>query len=148
MSPNTLCACDENSEIVSVVKVTDNTVNTTLIKPTWVRDETPYKLEVTGNTILVMFSFQLVVYENGVSSPGTMLDWPAGLRWFSAVSSDGVSSFLVCDTDSKAVLVLGVSGTLCDEINIVTVSNVEGWGVGMETLLSCHHGDTATTTTA
>ncbi len=104
-----------------------------------------------------MYSFRLVVYENGVSSPGTVIDWPAGLRWFSGMSSDGVSRFLVCDTESRAVLVLDVSGTLCDEIHIDTVSNVEhytvgtansGWGVGMETLLSCHHGDRATTTTA
>ncbi len=145
MSPNTLCACDENSESVNVVRVTDNTVTATLVKPNWVRDETPYKLAVTGNTILVMYSFRLVVYENGVSSPGTMIAWPAGLRWFSGMSSDDVSRFLVCSPQSKAVFVLDVNGTLCDKINIDTNSNAEDFTVGDGKLwVGCYNGDIVT----
>ncbi len=140
--PNTLCACDESSDCVSVATLPDNTVTATLIKPNWVREVAPYKLGESGNTILVMYGLELVVYENSVSSSGTMIAWPAGLRWFSGMSSNGVSRFLVCDTDSKAVFVRNVSGVLSDKINIDIDSNVEDFTVGDGKLwMGCWNGD-------
>ena len=74
-----------------------------------------------------------------------MIAWPAGLRWFSGMPLDGVSRFLVCSTDSKALFVMDVSGTLCDKINIDTVSNVEDFTVGDGKLwVGCYNGDVVT----
>ena len=71
-----------------------------------------------GSTILVWYWESLVIYENGVSSPGTMVTWPAGLQLVPGMSSDGVSRFLVCDSRSKAVFILDTKGKLCDKITL------------------------------
>ncbi len=125
MSPHTLCACDRSSGSVSVVSVTDDTVTARLSKPEEVRDKEPWKTAVLGDSVLVRYGgHNLVVYENGVSSPGTMVTRPAGLQSVMGMSSDGVSRFLLCDEDSNAVWTLDVAGKLCDKINIDTGSKV------------------------
>ncbi len=117
MSPHTLYACDWDSRNVSVVSVTDDTVTDRLGKPGEVKGKKPLKIAVLGDSVLVKYEdHNLVVYQNGVSSPGTMVTWPAGLQSVYGMSSDGVSRFLVCG--SKAVFTLDVSGKLCDKINI------------------------------
>ncbi len=120
ISPHTLCACDETSNRVSVVNVTDNTVTATLSKPAEVIDETPHRIAVAGNAILVLYGIKLVVYKDGISSPGTMVTPPAGLNPVNCISSDGVSRFLVSNLKSKAVFILDMSGELCEKINIDT----------------------------
>ncbi len=143
LSPDTLCACDQNSGTVSVVRVTDDTVTATLRKSAWVRDEGAKKTAVLGNTLLVCYQdSNLVVYENGVSSPGTMVTRPEGLQSVQNMSSDGVSRFFVCDWKSKAVFILDVSGKLCEKINIDTDSKVYDCTVGDGKLwVGCRNGD-------
>ncbi len=131
LSSHTLCACDRNRGTVSVVSVTDNTVTATLQKPAEVRYDSPNKIAVAaGNTILVMYGFKLVVYKNGVYSPGTMVPMPVGLQSVQGMSSDGVSRFLICDGRSNTVFILDVSGKLCHKINIATSSYVVDCTVG------------------
>ena len=102
ISPQTLCACDRDSGSFSVISVTHDTVTARLNKPEEVRDKIPWRTAVLGDSVLVRYEGRnLVVYENGVSSPGTMVTWPAGLRDVWGMSSDGVSRFLVCDGDSN-----------------------------------------------
>ncbi len=141
MSPKTICACDQIRGSVSVVNVTDDTVIAALMKPNEVRDKIPHATAVLGNTILVLYGDnKLVVYENGVSSSGTMVTWPAGLQDVRSMSSDGASKFLVCDRSSKAVWTLNVSGKLCDKIKIgsgvldCTVGDGKLW-------VGCDNGD-------
>ncbi len=125
MSPHTLCVCDWTSDSVSVVSVRDDIVTARLSKPERVRDMQPRRTAVLGNSVLVQYhDDKLVVYENGVSNPGTMVTWPAGLRSESGMSSDGVFRFLVCDDVRNAVFTLDASGKLCDKINIDTESVV------------------------
>ncbi len=131
MSPYMLLACDGRSRTVRVVSVTDKTITATLKKPEEVRFETPNQLAVTGNTILVMYGrylsgdHNLVVYENGVDSPGTIIDWPVGLQTVSDISPGGETSFLICDS-SNAVFILDISDNLCEKINIDTDSEIYG----------------------
>ncbi len=145
MSPHTLCACDEDGESssVSVVSVTDDTVTATLRNPEEVRDKEPSHIAVVGDSILVEYEdHNLVLYENSVSSPGTMVTWPAGLRSVCGMSSDGVSRFLVCARNSKTVFVLDVSGKLCGKINVDTASDI--WDCAVvdgKLLVGCHNGD-------
>ncbi len=125
MSSHTLCVCDWGRGSVSVVSVPDDTVTATLGKPEEVRDKKPRKIAVLGDSILVWYEDRnLVVYENGVSSPGTMVNWVAGLQSVWGMSSDGVSRFLVCDGNSKTVFILDASGKLCDKIKVDTGTRV------------------------
>ncbi len=125
ISPHTLCASNTDSGSVSVVSVTNDTVSARLSKPEEVRDTIPWRTAVLGDNILVEYGDDnLVVYENGASSPGTMVTWPAGLQSVYGISSDGVFRFLVCDSASNAVFTLDVTGKLCDKINIDTDSGV------------------------
>ncbi len=104
MSPDTLCACDRNSRSVSVVRATDDTVTATLRKPEGVVLENPGLAAVLGDSVLVLYGGpQLVLYENGVSSPGTMLEWPDELS-FHSMSSDGASKFFACDDEAVFIL--------------------------------------------
>ncbi len=126
ISPHTLCVCDKASGSVSVVDVTDDTVTASLSKPQKVRDKKPDWTAVLGDSVVVGYEGDnLVVYENGVSSPGTMVTWPAGLQYARGVSSDAVSRFLVCDSNSNALLRLDARGKLCDKINNDTYRNVQ-----------------------
>ncbi len=143
MSPHTLCACDRGSGSVSVVSATNDIVTTRLSKPEDVRDKKPDGTAVLGDSVLVLYGDNLVVYENGVSSPGTMVTWPAGSQSVSGMSSDGVSRFLVCDRKRKAVFTLDVRGKVCDKISI----NTDSWQVRDCTLVDgklwvgCLNGD-------
>ncbi len=84
----------------------------------------------------------LVVYRNGVSSPGTMVPWPVGLGDVYGMSSDGVSRFLLCDRDSNAVLTLDVRGNPCDKINVDTDSWIcDCTVVDGELWVGCWNGD-------
>ncbi len=141
ISPHTLCACDSNS--VSVVSVTKDTVTARLSKPEEVRDKKPQETAVLGDSVLVWYGGRnLVVYENGVFSPGVMVTWPAGLQRVWGMSSDGVSRFLICDESSKAVFTLDVSGKLCDKINIDTGSSVrDSTVVDGKLWVGCDNGD-------
>ena len=142
MSPHTLCACDRDSRSVSVISVTDDTVTARLSKPEEVRDKEPWRTAVLGDSVLVRYEGDnLVVYENGVSSPGTMVTWPAGLQSVWGMSSDGVSRFLVCGGDSKAVWTLDVSGKLCDKINVDTDSVVDCTVMDGKLWVGCYNGD-------
>ncbi len=124
MSPHKLCVCDRYSETVNVVSVhsvADDNITATLSKPEEVRDKKPWTTAVLGDSILVRYEGDnLVVYENSVSSPGTMVTWPAELQSVVGMSSDGVSRFLVCDRISNAVFTMDVSRNLCDKINIAS----------------------------
>ncbi len=125
MSSHTLYVCDEDSHSVSAVSKTNDTVTARLSKPEEMKDKEPLSTAVLGESVLVEYEGDnLVVYENRVSSPGTMVTWPAGLQTVYGISSDGVSRFLVCDWKSKAVFTLDVSGKLCDKIHIETSSYV------------------------
>ncbi len=143
LSPHTLCACDESSGSVSVIRVTDGTVIDTLKKPAEVADKKPFATAVLGSSILVLYSnSSLVVYKNGVSSPGNIVAWPAGLKFVSDISSDGVSRFLVCDYAGNAVFVLDENGKLCDKININTTSMVCDCTAGdVKLWVGCANGD-------
>ncbi len=142
MSPNTLCACDSDSGSVSVVSVTNDIVTATVQKPTEVDDEIPYRIAACGNTILVLYGFTLVVYDNALSSPGTRITAPAGLQLTDDISSDGVSRFLVSDWNNKAVFILDMSGKLCDRINIDSVDGIWDCTVGSGKLwVGCRNGD-------
>ncbi len=106
---------------------------------------------VLGDSVLVWYEGRnLAVYENGVSSPGTMVTTTTGLQPVWGMSSDGISRFLVCDRNN-AVFILDVRGKLCELTLAVWCLTVQwgtgnsGWCVEMETSLSCHHVDTATT---
>ncbi len=113
--------CDYDSRSVSVVSVTDDTVTARLSKPDEVRDEKPEKIAVLGDSVLVLYGRDnLVVYENGVSSSGTMVTWPGWLGHVCGMSSDGVSRFLFCERSSNAVFTLDVSRNLCEKIKIPT----------------------------
>ena len=121
MSPHTLCACDQTSRSVSVVSVTDDIVTARLSKPEEVRDKEPDRTAVLGGSVLVEYDgHNLFVYENGVSRASTKVTWASGLQSVMGMSSDGVSSFLVCDIDSTVVFTMDVSSKLCDKINIDT----------------------------
>ncbi len=143
LSPHTLCACDSSSGSVKVVRVTDDTVTDTLRKPAEVADKKPVYTAVLGSSILVWYEpYNLVLYENGVASPGTMVAWPAGMKSVNSMSSDGVSRFLVCDCQSKAVFILDENGKLCDKVNINTTSMVWDCTVGDGKLwVGCANGD-------
>ncbi len=143
MPPNSICACDQIWGRVYVVSVTDDTVIAALMKPIEVTDSSPSATAVLGDTILVLYGDDnLVLYENGLSSPGTMVTWPAGLQSVWGMSSDGISRFLVCDEDSNAVFILDVTGKMCDKINIDTDSVVLDCTVGDGKLwVGCDNGD-------
>ncbi len=118
LSPHTLCACDESSGSVKVIRVTADTVTDTLRKPAEVADKKAFATAVLGSSILILYGERnLVLYKNGASSPGTMVAWPAGLEAVSDISSDAVSRFLVCDYLSKSVFILDENGKLCDRVN-------------------------------
>ncbi len=141
LSPSTLCACDRDNGCVAVV--TDDTVIDTLRKPAEVSKEKPLRAAVLGDSILVKYGDRsLVVYENGTSSPGTMVSWPEGLQNVSGMSSDGASRFLVCDRESQAVFILGDRGHLCDRVNIHSDSDVRDCAFGDGKLwVGCENGD-------
>ena len=143
MSPHTLCACDRSRGSVIVIRVTDDTVTGTLMKVNEVRDKKAVLAAVLGNTILVMYEGgNLVVYESGITNPGTIVTWPAGLQSVNGMSSDGVSRFLICDGESNAVFILDVRGKLCDKINIDTESEVCDCSLGDGKLwVGCVNGD-------
>ena len=142
ISPQTLGVCDSDSRSVSVVSVTDDRVTATLRKPEVVEDETPDDTAVLGDSVLVRYGSSMVVYENGVSSTGTMVPTPMGLQSVYSMSSDGVSRFLVCDEESNTVFVLDVKGKLCDKINIDTDSRVEDCKIVDGKLwVGCYNGD-------
>ncbi len=138
-----VCVCDWDSGSVSVVSATDDSVTATLSEPEQVRDKTPWRTAVLGDSVLVTYGGRnLVVYENGVPSPGTMVTWPAGLQSVEGVSSDSVSRFLVCHRNNNAVWTLDVTGKLCDKINIDTDSEVRDCTVVDGKLwVGCWHGD-------
>ncbi len=142
MSRNTLCACDQERDTVNLVRVTNDTVTRKLRKREEVRDKRPVKTAVLGDSILVRYgACSLVVYENGVTSLGTMVTWPVGLQSVDSMSSDGVSSFLVCDRESNAVFVLDVMGRLCQKIKIDTRSKVRDCTVANGKLwVGCDNG--------
>ncbi len=143
LGPQLLCVCDQDSRNVRIVRATDDTVTETLRKPTEVRDRKPYDAAVLGKAILVAYLYgTFVLYENGVSSPGTVVTLPEQLEYVRSISSDGVSRFLLCDDISKAVLILDVSGKLCDKINIDTDNEVWDCTVGDGKLwVACYNGD-------
>lgn len=142
LSPRTLFVCDEDRGCVNSVTA-DNTVNRPLKKPTEVGNQRAQKLAALESAVLVWYGDRnLVVYEDGVFSPGTMVTWPEGLGKVSDMSSDGVSRFLLCDGDSKCVFILDVSGKLCDRIHIDTDSWVYDCTVGDGKLwVGCDNGD-------
>ncbi len=122
MSPHTVCACDRKTGTVSIVSVTDDIVTATLRKPASLGDEKPYYAAVLGDCVLFKYDDEnLVVYENGLSSAGSMVTWPPGLESVRSLSSDGVATFLVCD-ESNSVFFLDASGKLYDKIKIDTGS--------------------------
>ncbi len=140
MSPDTLCACDRNSRSVSVVRATDDTVTATLRKPGEVMFEKPGFAAVLGDSVLVLYGGpQLVLYENGVSSPGTMLEWPEGLLEFRSMSSDGASKFFVCE--SEAVFILDVKRMLCNVVNINNDHAIDCTVVDETLWVGCVDGD-------
>ncbi len=140
LSQHMLCVCDERSGKINVVRVTNDTVTDRLRKPAEVVDQKPSATAVLGSSILVWYGERnLVVYENGVSSPGTMVAWPAGLESVCSMSSDGVSRFLVCN-NRNAVFILDAKGKLCDKINIGTT--IRDCTVGDGKLwVGCSNGD-------
>ena len=145
LSPHILCVCDESSCSVNIVSVTYNTVTATLGKPTELRDETPYKIAVAGSTILVLYGANLVVYENGLYSPGIMIARPEGSQSMRGMSSDGASRFFLRDEAGKAVFILDVSGRLCGKISIDTDNHVLDCTAGDGKLwMGCWNGDIVT----
>ncbi len=147
LGPQLLCVCEQGSGKVNIIRATDDTVTDTLRKPTEVGDKGPVLTAVLGKAILVRYSdireSRLVIYENGVTSNGTTVTIPERrMMQVGGMSSDGVSRFLVCDPENKAVLIRDVSGTLCDNINIDTDSVVGDCTVGDGKLwVGCCNGD-------
>ncbi len=146
ISRHTLCACDEDRGSVSVVNVTNDTVTASLQTPEEVTVKVPRQTAVLGDTILVWYGYEnLVIYENGQSSPGTMVTWPAGLESLHGIclSSDCVSRFLVWEHKSNVVFTLDVKGKLCDKLDINN-DNKQVWDCtlgGGKLWVGCHNGD-------
>ena len=141
LSPHELCACDQTKGHVIVVRVTDDSVTGKLEKPAQVEGAGPVAIAVLKSTILVRYGAHLVVYENGVSSPGTMVTFPKVLSPLSGMSSDGVSTFFFCN-HGKNVSILDAKGKLCDNIDIDTDSRVFDCTVGDGKLwVGCTNGE-------
>ncbi len=140
ISPETLCACDTDDNSVSVVSVTNDTVTFNMKNPKWLTINTPARMAVLGDNILVWYTDNtVVVHGNGVSSPGTIV---AGLESVKGMASDGVSRFLVCDEPGRAVLILDVNGKVCDKINVDTDSSVQDCTViDGKLFVGCENGD-------
>ena len=98
--------------------MTDDTVTARLNKPEEQRDK-PLRTAVLGDSVLVCYGDNLVVYKTGVSSQGTMVRYPYGLNSVWGMSSDGVSRFLICDLERNYVFTLDFSGNVCDTIMIM-----------------------------
>ncbi len=143
VSPGTLCACDYDSSSVTVVSVTDDTVTAKLRKT--VRDKKPYGTAVLPESVLVWYSSRrLVVYENGLSNPGSVVTWPTGLQSVEGMSSDGVSKFFVCDGVSNAVFMLDASGKQCGKKIKIDTDSTKVWDctvVGTKLWVGCGNGD-------
>ncbi len=142
VSSQTLCVCNYGNNAVSVVSVHDNRVTGRLSKPRQLQGDRPHSTAVLGDTVLVSYGDILVVHDNGVSSPGTMVTNPKGLLSVRSISTDDVSRFLLSDSRRHAVFILDPDGEFCDKIRVDTVSEVEDCTVGDGRLwVGCENGD-------
>lgn len=134
--PHTLCVGDTKTEVFSVVNVKEDRITATINKPQCVRDNRPEKIAVLGDSILASYKkydgvSTLVLYENGVSSPGTRIPSPDGLQTLSAISADiALSRFLLLDGTRHVVYILDVEGELCHTVDIDTDDYVSACTVG------------------
>ena len=124
---HTLCVGDAEGKCFAVVDVKEDKITATLDKPHFVREKSPHNVAVLGNAILTAYKNYgdefpiLVLYENGVSSPGTRIPCPEGLQSLSAISSNSVlSRFLMLDGKRHVVYVLDVDGSLCHTVEVDT----------------------------
>ncbi len=143
ISPHTLCACDVDDHAVRVVKVTNGTVTSNMMKPKGLTYSTPKRTAVLGDNILIWYTDDnLVVHGNGVSSPGTIVDMPPGLQMVKGMSSDGESRFFICNGPGRTVFILDMNGKLCVKVKINTDSNVQDCTVmDRKLLVGCKNGD-------
>ncbi len=118
VSTNTLYVCDRVSGTVYLVDVTQDRVTATLQPPQEVRGKEPHYIAVLGDTILVGYGYNLVIYRHGVPTPGKLIPRPQGLESVTGLTTDHHSSFLASDAESDTVYVLDVGGNLTHTIPI------------------------------
>ncbi len=106
----------------------------------------PRDIAVLGDAVMLSYKDILcptiTLHKHGLSSYGSNITLPEGLKSVSAISTDGLSRFLVCDGDNRAVFVLDMEGKVCDKISIDTDNEVCDCGVGDKELwVGCRNGD-------
>ncbi len=143
-----LCACASNDDRCSLIAVPRANGPSRHIKLQLEGVEgNPKRTAVLGTTILVSYSSSNTLIICDISNSSSIprsVDWPDGLQGVSAMSSDAVSRFFLCDSASNAVFILEKSGQLCDKININIGTDRKihdcAWSEG-ELLVGCDNGD-------
>ncbi len=142
-STDILYVSDWDSKTVCLVDVTQDRV-TARLQPRWeVRDDKPNHMAVLGDTVLVVYGGpSLVIYRQGVRTPGNLLPQTWGLWSVSDLTTDHHSSFLLCDGDSHSVYVLDISGNHTHTIPISGDRRpVDCTVVGRQLWVRCENGN-------
>ncbi len=143
MSPDTVYVCNHISESVHVVDVRHDRITSTLEQPETLRGELPWGLAVLGDSVMVSYSFgTLVVYRHGNTTPIKVIPISAQLKDVSTVSTDCHSNFLITDSITKSVLVMGDGGNVRHIVNMDTISRPRNCAVVNKQLwVGCLNGD-------
>ncbi len=115
-SPNTLYVIDWDSQNVCLVDVTQDRVTARLQVPHAVKDVWGIQIAVLGDTVLVVYGVNLVLYRHGVPTPGRLLALPQGVHGVFGLTTDNHSAFLVSDRTSRTMCVLDISCNLTHTI--------------------------------
>ncbi len=119
VSPDSLYVCDDNSNTVCLVDVTQDRVKARLQNPVEVAYSIPFTMAVLGDMVLLGYeNDELVIHRHGVPTPGKLLPKPRGLKDISSLTTDHHSSFLLVDNQSNTLFVLDISGNLTHTISI------------------------------
>ncbi len=116
VSSETVYVCD--SKAVCLVDVIKDKVTDRLQPPPEISGEKPHHVALLGDTVLVAYTWHLVMYRHGVPTPGRLLPRPQGLQSVYGVTTDYHSSFLVTYSISHTVCVLDITGNLTHTIPI------------------------------
>ncbi len=103
---DTVFVGDWDTASICLVKVSSDTVIRRLERPSrvWLY---PRHVSVLGQTVLVCYGDNLLVYRSDSPTPGQLLQTPEGLRRVSSITTDSQSSsFLITDWISGSLYVL------------------------------------------
>ncbi len=144
VSTDTLYVCDMDSRTVCLIDVSQDRVTHRLQRPWEVRGKTLQIMQiiaVLGDTVLVGYTSNLVIYRHGVPTPRKVIPRPQGLRNVLGLTTDHHSSFLLCD-GSMYVYVLDISGNLTHTIPIPGYRKPQDCTVvGEQLWVGCSNGD-------